>query len=145
MKLETREITDGLRFPEGPIAMADGSVLVVEIEGGRLIRVMPDGEKQMAAHLGGGPNGAAIGPDGHCYICNNGGFTWRTDDGFTRPTGEAADYKGGCIQRKPGDRRGGESLYALRRQCVTWAERHRLRCAGRLLVYRLRKEARGSP
>ena len=40
-----------------------------------------------------------MGPDGHCYICNNGGFSWRTDEGFTRPTGEAADYAGGCIQR----------------------------------------------
>jgi hypothetical protein len=49
--------------------------------------------------VGGGPNGAALGPDGHCYVCNNGGFSWRTDDGFTRPTGEAADYKGGSIQR----------------------------------------------
>ena len=27
-----REITTGLRFPEGPIAMPDGSVLLVEIE-----------------------------------------------------------------------------------------------------------------
>ena len=40
MKLEAREITRGLRFPEGPIALPDGSVLVVEIEGARLI--MPD-------------------------------------------------------------------------------------------------------
>jgi gluconolactonase len=69
MKLEVREITDGLLFPEGPIAMADGSVLVVEIKGGRLIRVQPDGRKETVAELGGGPNGAAIGPDGQCYIC----------------------------------------------------------------------------
>ena len=27
-----REVTSGLRFPEGPVALADGSVLVVEIE-----------------------------------------------------------------------------------------------------------------
>ena len=53
----------------------------------------------VVAQVGGGPNGAAIGPDGHCYVCNNGGFKWRTDDGFTRPIGEAADYKGGSIQR----------------------------------------------
>jgi gluconolactonase len=26
--------------------------------------------------MGGGPNGAAIGPDGKCYVCNNGGFKW---------------------------------------------------------------------
>lgn len=99
LKLQGRVIAEGLRFPEGPIAMPDGSVLVVEIEGARLMRVKPDGQLQVVATLGGGPNGAAIGPDGHCYICNNGGFSWRTDAGFTRPTGPAADYEGGAIQR----------------------------------------------
>jgi len=99
LKLQGRVIAEGLRFPEGPIAMPDGSVLVVEIEGARLMRVQPGGELQIVATLGGGPNGAAIGPDGHCYVCNNGGFSWRTDDGFTRPTGPAADYEGGAIQR----------------------------------------------
>lgn len=100
MKLQMREITTGLKFPEGPIAMADGSVLVVEIEGGRLIRVLPDGTKQVAAELGGGPNGAALGPDGKCYVCNNGGFNWvHADDGHSRPHGRADGYTGGSIQR----------------------------------------------
>jgi len=100
MKLQGRVVTTGLKFPEGPIAMEDGSVLVVEIEGGRLTRVLPSGELQTVADVGGGPNGAAIGPDGHCYICNNGGFSWRThDDGFLRPTGTPDDYTGGSIQR----------------------------------------------
>jgi gluconolactonase len=99
LKLQGRVIATGLKFPEGPVAMPDGSVLVVEIEGQRLMRVLPNGAIEVAAHLGGGPNGAALGPDGHCYVCNNGGFSWRTDDGFTRPTGEAADYTGGSIQR----------------------------------------------
>lgn len=99
LKLQGQVIATGLAFPEGPVAMPDGSVLVVEIQGGWLLRVGPDGSKQRVAQLGGGPNGAALGPDGHCYICNNGGFSWRTDDGFTRPTGPAADYDGGAIQR----------------------------------------------
>lgn len=99
LKLQGRVIASGLKFPEGPVALPDGSVLVVEIAGGRLLRVHPDGETTVAAELGGGPNGAAMGPDGHCYICNNGGFTWRTDEGFSRPTGPAADYAGGSIQR----------------------------------------------
>jgi len=98
-KLEGRILTSQLAFPEGPIALADGSVLVVEISGGRLTRVGRDGRCATIAQLGGGPNGAALGPDGHCYVCNNGGFSWRIDDGFTRPTGEAADYHGGSIQR----------------------------------------------
>ena len=99
LKLQGQVIATGLAFPEGPVAMPDGSVLVVEIQGGWLLRVGPDGSQQRVAQLGGGPNGAALGPDGHCYICNNGGFSWRTDDGFTRPTGPAADYDGGAIQR----------------------------------------------
>ena len=32
------EAASGLQFPEGPIAMADGSVLVVEIAAGRLLK-----------------------------------------------------------------------------------------------------------
>jgi gluconolactonase len=99
LKLQGRVMATGLGFPEGPIAMPDGSVLVVEIGAGRLVRVLPNGELQIVAHLGGGPNGAAIGPDGDCYICNNGGFNWRTDNGFTRPIGEASDYNGGSLQR----------------------------------------------
>jgi len=99
LKLKGRVLAKGLKFPEGPVVMPDGSVLVVEIQGQRLMRVLPNGDLKVAAHLGGGPNGAALGPDGCCYVCNNGGFSWRTDDGFTRPTGESADYTGGCIQR----------------------------------------------
>ena len=70
------EITTELQFPEGPIAMPDGSVIVVEIARGTLSRVNPNGAIEVIADLGGGPNGAAIGPDGACYICNNGGFIW---------------------------------------------------------------------
>jgi gluconolactonase len=98
-RLQGRVIATGLGFPEGPVALPDGSVLFVEIAGGRLKRWLPNGDLKVVAELGGGPNGAAVGPDGHCYICNNGGFSWRTDDGFTRPTGPAEDYKGGSIQR----------------------------------------------
>lgn len=99
LKLEGRVVTGGLSFPEGPVAMPDGSVLVTEIAAGRLTRVSASGAIEVVADVGGGPNGAALGPDSHCYVCNNGGFSWRTDNGFTRPTGAAANYKGGAIQR----------------------------------------------
>lgn len=58
------QVCDGLEFPEGPVAMADGSVIVVEVQGQRLTRVQPNGRKETLVETGGGPNGAAIGPDG---------------------------------------------------------------------------------
>lgn len=93
------EITSGLQFPEGPIAMPDGSVLVVEIRRGTLSRVKPDGSIEVVATPGGGPNGAAIGPDGACYVCNNGGFEWHERGDLLLPGDQPADYAGGRIER----------------------------------------------
>jgi gluconolactonase len=76
---DIRVLATGLEFPEGPVAMPDGSVLLVEIRGQRLTRVWPSGRTEVVARIPGGPNGAAIGPDGKCYICNNGGFSWDPD------------------------------------------------------------------
>lgn len=74
---EARRVTEGLRFPEGPVVLPDGSVAVVEIAAGRVTRVDPDdGTQEVIAEVGGGPNGAALGPDGALYVVNNGGFLW---------------------------------------------------------------------
>jgi len=99
MTPEIREIARGLRFPEGPIALPDGDVLLVEIERRTLSRVKPDGRVEVVAETGGGPNGAAIGPDGMVYVCNNGGFEWHRGSAGLRPGLQPADYAGGCIQR----------------------------------------------
>ncbi len=96
---EYTPVTDGLRFPEGPVAMPDGSVILTEIEAGRITRVLPDGTKQIVAHTGGGPNGLALGPDGKLYCCNNGGFEYVEAGGFLAPHGIAKDYSGGRIER----------------------------------------------
>lgn len=96
---ELGEVANGLRFPEGPVALADGSVLVVEIARRCLTRVRPDGTKEIVATPGGGPNGAALGPDGKCYVCNNGGFEFIQDDLGLRPAIQAWDYSGGRIER----------------------------------------------
>ncbi|MFV3073553.1 SMP-30/gluconolactonase/LRE family protein [Niveispirillum fermenti] len=94
-----RVLTDKLRFPEGPVPLPDGSVLVVEIQGQALTRVYPDGRVEVVAELGGGPNGAALGPDGRAYVCNNGGFHWPDPKGGALlPHGPAHDYQGGSIQ-----------------------------------------------
>ena len=62
MTTPCKEITSGLKFPEGPVAMPDGSVILVEIARQTLTRVMPDGKQHVIANLAGGPNGAE-GPD----------------------------------------------------------------------------------
>ena len=93
-----KEITTGLRFPEGPVAMPDGSVILVEIERKTLSRVTPDGKIHVVATLGGGPNGAAMGPNGKIYVTNNGGFEWIERPGKLFPAVQGKDYKGGSIQ-----------------------------------------------
>ena len=97
--INVRELANGLEFPEGPIAMADGSVILVEIKRGTLSRVGVDGAVEVVANCGGGPNGAAIGPDGKVWICNNGGFEWLERNGLTLPGDQPANYTGGSIQR----------------------------------------------
>jgi gluconolactonase len=95
------EVASGLAFPEGPIAMPDGSVVLVEMFGPRLTRVQPDGSKETIAEIPGGPNGAAVGPGGLIYVCNNGGRFTKTDmgGGLVFPGAVTmANYIGGRIQ-----------------------------------------------
>ena len=113
-------VTRGLGYPEGPVYLPDGDVLVAEIKTGKLTRVRPDGKQVTVAHLGGGPNGVAIGPDGAAYVANDGGFEFfRLDQALNSIVGrgnvpaavaaaasqiwvtgdQAAHYRGGSIQR----------------------------------------------
>lgn len=84
---DVRVVAEGLVFPEGPVALADGSLLVTEIRRGVVTRLDPDGTgaAEVVADCGGGPNGAALGPDGALYVCNNGG--------------QEPDYRGGRVER----------------------------------------------
>jgi len=66
------EVASDLSFPEGPVALPDGSVVLVEMMKRCITRIMPDATKQVVAEIAGGPNGLAIGPDGALYLCNNG-------------------------------------------------------------------------
>ena len=99
-----RELAAGLRFPEGPVVLPDGDVLVCELRGGTIRRVPKDGgEPYGEVVLGGSPNGAAIGPDGALYVCNSGGWQWTDVRGMsipgTKQGTQGEDYAGGRIQR----------------------------------------------
>ena len=106
-------LASGLKFPEGPVAMDDGSVILVEIARGTLTRVDADGTVDVVADCGGGPNGAAVGPDGAMYVCNNGGcFEWHDFGGLTIPGPLPRSWKGGSIQRVDLDTGDVVTLYA---------------------------------
>jgi len=103
---EVRIVASGFGFPEGPVVMPDGAVILTEIAGRCVTRIGPDGARSTVGSAGGGPNGLAIGPDGALYICNNGGGKYPRDHWMA--IGPADDYDGGCIQRidpKTGDTR----------------------------------------
>lgn len=94
-------VAEGLRFPEGPVVMKDGSVLFVQIESKEISRLTPGGKVEQVAQLDGGPNSLCVGPDGAVYIANNGGrFTFTVRNGFNSPGAPPPGFAGGGkIQR----------------------------------------------
>jgi gluconolactonase len=98
-----RTVAEDLAFPEGPLELPDGDLAVVEIRSGVVTRIGRDGTKSVIAQTGGGPNGAALGPDGAIYVAQNGGFSWHqvtlAGQPMMAPGLQPADYIGGQIQR----------------------------------------------
>ncbi|HJQ56282.1 MAG TPA: SMP-30/gluconolactonase/LRE family protein [Vineibacter sp.] len=94
---DVRILATGLGFPEGPVAMPDGSVILTDIRKNCCSRIAPDGKVSLFSAAGGGPNGLAVGPDGALYLCNNGGG--RYVEGVSMSQGPHPDYKHGSIQR----------------------------------------------
>ena len=94
-----RELTSGLHFPEGPVALTDGTLLVGEIVTGDIARVAPDGSITRVAECRGGVNGMAVGPDANVYVCNNGGLRFEDFGTHIGPVALADDRIGGRIQR----------------------------------------------
>src|SRR5258707_10474218 len=97
---DIRIVTSGLEFPEGPVWMADGSVILGEIKGSKVTRVAPDGSKTEIGKAGGGPNGVATGPDGALYVCNNGAALYQTTPSLLS-NGPAPAYKNRSVPHNP--------------------------------------------
>jgi len=106
---EVKILATGLGFPEGPVAMPDGSVILTDIRNGYCPRVTADGTVSRFAETGGGPNGLAVGPDGALYLCNNGGS--RYVEGVSMGQGPHPDYKFGSVQRLDRDTGAVKLLY----------------------------------
>lgn len=100
MKADFEVVAEGLKFPEGPVALADGSLVAVDILGGTIVRVEAGKPLRVVAEVGGGPNGAAIGPDGLLYVVNNGGFSGRRHaNGDLMIDEPLPGYTGGWVDR----------------------------------------------
>ncbi|MCK9520580.1 MAG: SMP-30/gluconolactonase/LRE family protein [Dehalococcoidia bacterium] len=117
--MEFRVVAEGLAFPEGPLVLPNGDLLVTEIRGGTIARITPDGARSTFATTGGGPNGAAVGPDGAIYVAQNGGFEWgerKLPDGTPTffPGDRPESYIGGQIQRVSPD---GSEVTTLYGEC----------------------------
>jgi gluconolactonase len=117
--MQSRLVAEGLGFPEGPLVLPDGDLLVTDIRAGAINRVTDDGKVSVFATTGGGPNGAALGPDGAVYVAQNGGFAWHErpgpDGGMGLFPGDKPDnYIGGQIQRVSPD---GSEVTTLYNEC----------------------------
>ncbi|MFI0474119.1 SMP-30/gluconolactonase/LRE family protein [Halomonas sp. HMF6819] len=98
-RLQGRVLASGIELVLGPVALEDGGVLLVEARAGRLIHLLPNGERRTVAQVSGRLTGAALGPNGYCYIGSSGGADWRTEKGKADCIHLGADHGGGCIQK----------------------------------------------
>ena len=120
--MEYRVVATDIEFAEGPLELPGGDILYTEIRAGTLTRVSPDGSrKETFATTGGGPNGAALGPDGAIYVTQK---RWlpvvrephlqRRARDLARSLAPRSGYIGGQIQRVSAD---GSEVTTIYREC----------------------------
>jgi gluconolactonase len=113
--VSARLVADGMGFLEGPVVLPGGALLAVDLRNSCVWRIGPDGARRQLVEVPGSLNGAALGPDGRLYVCNNGGLDWSPVAGRNVPLGRSAqDYVGGSIQAIDLDSERVETLY---REC----------------------------
>jgi gluconolactonase len=78
--IEASVQASGLGFPEGPLVLPDGRLAFVEEYNG-CVSVIEDGRARVMAHVGGNPNGLALGADGRIYVTRGRGVVgdWHLD------------------------------------------------------------------
>ena len=96
----TTDVATDLFFPEGPVWLPDGTLLVTELGGACVTQIDPDGNVEKLSANGGSPNGLAVGPDGAIYVCNSGGWEFHEVLGLRIPALDLpASHSGGRIER----------------------------------------------
>lgn len=85
--MAVEEVASGLGWPEGPTALPDGRIVLVESFRSQLTAVGPDARAARFAYVAGAPNACILGADGALYVCQNGGTCgpWRAAE-MTTPS-----------------------------------------------------------
>ena len=76
-------LASGLGFPEGPVVMPDGSIVLCDGNTGQLLR-WADGAMGVYAETGGSPWGAILGTDRAIYVTQGGNVPGADDQSFVR-------------------------------------------------------------
>ena len=142
--MKIREIARGLQFPEGPVAMADGSVLLVEIARGtlepRAARRPRAGRRAISAAGRTARRSARTARSTSATTAASAGPPSRRQLSAGRPGRRllGRPHRAG----RPRDRSLRAPVRQRRRAPAARPERHRLRCRRRLLLHRPRQGPR---